>query len=416
MGTPGAPDDNQNNPRVLTVARRARAVAPETPLSVVAEMLRMSPYRAVPVAETGTGDGTGNPRLAGMVTEEALVAALLGAADAAERQRVLALPARALLREPDAWVTPGMRVSEVAPLFYSEERRDVLPVLDGSDRRIYLGLLGPSDLVRDLAQPFRPPLVGGMATPLGVYLTTGEVSGGVGTLALAATGLVTLALQLCSAALFLGLQYAVLRFVPATTSAALLSWLPVGTRSSALETLAMFVQTLLFLSLLRLSPLAGYHAAEHQVVHALERREPLVPEAVRLMPRVHPRCSTNLVAGALLVWLTGTALYPLLGGAAYLLGTAVALRFWRSAGAVLQQHFTTRPPSDTQIESGIRAARALLEAHDRAPFAAPRPVQRLWRMGFAQILLGAGTGLLALYGLAAAFPGLEKWLAVLIGV
>jgi uncharacterized protein YqhQ len=33
------------------------------------------------------------------------------------------------------------------------------------------------------------------------------------------------------------------------------------------------------------------------VVHAIERGEPLVLEVVRRMPRVHPRCGTNLVAG-----------------------------------------------------------------------------------------------------------------------
>ena len=41
----------------------------------------------------------------------------------------------------------------------------------------------------------------------------------------------------------------------------------------------------LFLLLMRVSRLAGYHAAEHQTVHAMERNETLVPEIVCRMPR-----------------------------------------------------------------------------------------------------------------------------------
>src|SRR2546423_10530097 len=55
----------------------------------------------------------------------------------------------------------------------------------------------------------------------------------------------------------------------------------------------------LFLLFVRALPLVQYHAAEHQAVHAMERGEPLDPEIVRRMPRVHPRCGTNIMAGGM---------------------------------------------------------------------------------------------------------------------
>jgi hypothetical protein len=191
---------------------------------------------------------------------------------------------------------------------------------------------------------------------------------------------------------------------------AALAGLPPFSHTLLGEIFPMVAQFLIFLLLLRLSPIAGYHAAEHQVVHALERSEPLVVETVRAMPRVHPRCGTNLVAGALLLTLGAAVFAPLLRRllgdsdgemAGYILAIFPALVWWRSVGGWLQQHFTTRPATDAQIESGIRAARELLRAHDRAPFAplrGRRVLLRFWRMGFLQIMGGfsAGLGLLKL--------------------
>jgi CBS domain-containing protein len=69
------------------------------------------------------------------------------------------------------FVTPATRTSEAAALL-DESGADALPVVDANGA--YLGLVARSDLVQDLVRPFKPPLVGGMATPLGVYLTTGQ--------------------------------------------------------------------------------------------------------------------------------------------------------------------------------------------------------------------------------------------------
>ena len=372
-------------PRAAPVARLARAVGPDTRIGLVAEILRMSPYRAVAVVE---GD-----RLVGMAAAGALLGALLGATGPAGRARVREMPIRAAMRPPTVWATPGMRASEAAALF-DQAHVDALPVVDA--HRAYLGLIARSDLVQDLVRPFRPPAVGGMATPLGVYLTTGAVSGGAGPLALVLTGFVMFLAHLLAQ----GVGEAG-RLWLLSAFGAPIQGLPLSLRTALGDLFPYAIQFALFLLLLRLSPLAGYHAAEHQVVHALERAEPLLVETVRQMPRVHPRCGTNLVAGMLILFLGGISLYPFLGAwgeLAFAASFILALAYWRTLGAWLQQHFTTRPATDAQIESGIRAARQLLEQHGRAPYAPPRPSARLWRLGFLQILGGfaLGNALLAL--------------------
>jgi CBS domain-containing protein len=361
--------DADLDPRIQYVARSVRAVGPDARLAQVMEMLRMGPYRAVPVTEP---DG----RLLGLATEAGIVAAFLAAPTAEERRRLRAAPVAEVMEAPRLVVTPDLRASEAAALFDAAGVGE-LAVVDF--RANLLGMVARSDLVRDLVRPFQPPVIGGMATPVGVYLTTGGVSAGVGTLALAATGLVMCAAYL--AAYLLG--------QPLERWAAALPELV----RPALEILVPAVlQLVLLMGAIRLTPMAGYHAAEHQVVHAVERGEPLLVETVRAMPRVHPRCGTNFVAGGALFLLTLDVLLPTLGDFAYVPAAAVALSYWRSLGGWLQQHLTTRPATDAQIESGILAARELLERHGRAPHQTVRPHVRLWRMGLLQILAGFAAG------------------------
>jgi hypothetical protein len=162
-----------------------------------------------------------------------------------------------------------------------------------------------------------------------------------------------------------------------------------------------------FLVLMRLMPLSGYHAAEHQAVHAMERGEPLIPEVVERMPRVHPRCGTNIMAGVLVFGCVSQGLPVLqigLGGPdSALIGAVAALFSWRSLGAFLQQYFTTRPASDKQIASGIAAATDLQRKFLASEPRRPTFWKRLWCMGFLQMVVGSfiGAFLLWLFGLAA---------------
>jgi hypothetical protein len=168
---------------------------------------------------------------------------------------------------------------------------------------------------------------------------------------------------------------------------------------------------LLFALFFRLSWITGYHAAEHQVVHTLEAGDDLRPEVVRQKPRIHPRCGTNLCAAVLIMqffwdhrgssWdqagLLSQAVIPML----------ITLFLWRRVGGWLQQHITTRPATLEQLESGIRAAKELLDRYQQ-PVTRPKHsfFLRIWRMGLLQVLGGwmAALAVLWLLGLVLPLP------------
>ena len=274
----------------------------------------------------------------------------------------------------------------------------VLPIRDPETGRVVAVLSRP-----DALPPPTPPRLGGMATPLGVYLTDGTVSGGAGFWGLFLTGMVLGTLALLSqatvhAALTIARAHGhdVWGWVDAPGhSPAMQAWLT--------ELLSWLPAPLIFV-LLRLIPMSGTHAAEHQVVHCVERTVPLTPECVRAMPRVHPRCGTNLFVGLSLFLLIFVGAFcafspggPGAGGAAIADGAVLALilsvpptlYLWRRIGAFIQQWFATRPATDKQIAGAIRAAEEVLRRRrDTDEFVRFRPLRRVWNMGFAQVLLG----------------------------
>ena len=122
------------------------------------------------------------------------------------------------------------------------------------------------------------------------------------------------------------------------------------------------------------------------------------------MPRVHPRCGTNLFVGLSLFLLIFVGAFcafspggPGAGGAAIADGAVLALVLsvppalflWRRVGGFVQQWFATRPATDRQIAGAIRAAQEVLgRRRERDEFVRFRPLRRVWNMGFAQVLLG----------------------------
>lgn len=367
------------DPPVYRVARLVRTVSPETRIGEAMEYLRTGPYPVVPVTQNG--------ELRGVLTEAVLVAAFLSSAGE-ERRRVRELAVRDLMDPPADILTLHVRASEAA-LRMDTAGTEVLPVADYQGQ--FAGLVSRSDLAQELARPFIPPMIGGMATPIGVYLTAGGTAGGVGTGALVLTGLVMSTAYIVAALVALPL-------------AGLISFVPQAGQATVLALVQSVVQLGLFLGFVRFSPMSGYHAAEHQTVHAVERGEPLLVSIVRQMPRVHPRCGTNLVAGGTLFWTVGAGLEPWLGEFAYLVSGLLALTYWRRFGSWLQEHMTTRPATDTQLESGIRAAREVLDRYQSLAYTPVSPLGRLWRMGFLQILMGFSIGFGLAYLVTLLFP------------
>ena len=146
-----------------------------------------------------------------------------------------------------------------------------------------------------------------------------------------------------------------------------------------------------FLLVLRASPLAGYHAAEHMTVACIETYGDITEEWVRRMPRAHKRCGTNLLAGVLPGMIVGVPLWgisPFLAAAIAVLGWMARMQF----GWFIQQFFTTKPPSEKQLAAGIRAGRNILHQWRLNPDPQLTTLQRIWLRGLPQMIVGVIIG------------------------
>jgi len=333
---------------IVTSMRTTEALAPEDSLDRAASLLRHTAYPFVPIIA--------NDRLVGAVSESGLAAALADGHDLGEACTSARFDPPSIA--PAATGAEGLRRM-------NGEGTVALLVVDGEDR--VLGIVGPSDLTPQRPHMPTPPTIGGMATPFGVYLTTGTISGGAGALALMSTGALLFGMFLVAD----GLSVLMAETWPATSGFA-------GIASAAVFLLSM-----------RLIPLSGTHAAEHMVVHAIERGEELTPEIVRRMPRVHPRCGTNLAVGAALFmglfnyeWTHEQELRLLVA----FLATVI---FYRPLGSLVQYWITTKKPSERQIASGIRAGRELLERYRLKRGPVPNPWQRIVNSGMIHVAAGS---------------------------
>src|SRR5438477_4650656 len=260
--------------RVISVIRPLRPIYRESSLSAAIEALRESESAEAVAVLDGSF-------VVGVVwASEIRQAALSGTS--------LEVPISHFMDGKPPRLLPNASLEEArAVLTASGAPALVVADIDGR----YLGMLSALDLYHRGDVVTRPPLIGGMATPFGVFLTNGEVSGGAGPAALMATG------GMLHILLMAGI-FVTFTVIDAVSPRLLNAF---GPHSIAqVEGVAVAVlPAMFFFTLLRLLPLSGTHGAEHMVVHAIERREPLTYEVVRRMPRVHPRCGTNLAVGAM---------------------------------------------------------------------------------------------------------------------
>jgi CBS domain-containing protein len=359
---------------------------PDDSAAVALARLRAADAPALPVLDGG--------RPVGLVGERELLTARAGSAPGET--------CRHWLRH-GATIRVGTTRAEAAAMLQRPDI-DVLVVVD--EREHYLGLLTRRRLLLSDDEQSRPHAFGGMATPIGVHLTDGHHRGGSGDVALLATGAYVFALALIAQ----GAAAVTLALLSRDPQGVLLSALsePLSRRDAVPD--AGWLLTVLpmpfFLLALRLSPLAGYHGAEHQAVHCVERGLPLNAANAALMPRPHPRCGTNLLLIASLIGLLAAALTGSLSP--WLAVPAVAGLYWRvRLGRWLQQHCTTRPASPRQLNAAVAAAQLLLTRYRKNPHYRAGGLRRLWNRGVPQVVAGA-----ALAGWA--WSGLTHYLAGLI--
>ncbi len=360
--------------------RQVPTLYPSDSVSRALDVFRYSGSDTLPVVD-------GNHHLRGVVSLRDLRPLLKDG----DSDRAIVAPVSEWMRAPGATGRPEMDLEEVRSAMLASGEA-ALVIIDSSDR--YLGAVSLHELLSPLPVKPRPQRIGGMATPWGVYLTNGSLQAGVGTFALMGSGAL-LGLLLAASHYGVGL----LAWIGTKLTGAPLYTIwnspePSHVTSQAIAWMALNALSLpLFLLLLRSLPLAQFHAAEHQAVHAMERGEPLRPEIVRRMPRVHPRCGTNIMAGGLIfaVVFQGIAALPVRwvdASDAAVLGALTALFTWRSVGAFLQQHFTTREAADRHIASGIAAAEDLETKFLHSTPGYAGLTRRIWCMGMVQTMVG----------------------------
>ncbi len=383
---------------VAAMTRDEPLISPYEPLAAVHAALRRSPSGSLCVGVAGHVLGVLSLALLNRV-----LAANMKYIGGGTGSMPAQTPLSVLLDGPEPLLVlasaPQLRASDplsrIQAAFDAISDAPLIVVCLNGPRPVYAGVVYRSDSVAAALGNLAPARVGGMATPLGVYLTDGVVQGGAGNLGL----------------VLAGVSMSVLYTIAVAISSLLFQWLETAYHFDFLRLLMLTFLRLnpnavialagdfqaalavpLLLILLRLVPVAGYHAAEHQVVHCLERGEPLTPENVRRMPRVHPRCGTNLVAGLSILTLAISVVFALTGSIAtsVLSGVIVTMLTWRQVGSAIQQFLTTRAASDKQIASGIRAGQEVV-ARSLANGLESRPTfaQRVWNMGLVQLMAGA---------------------------
>jgi CBS domain-containing protein len=246
----------------------------------------------------------------------------------------------------------------------------VIPIIDNIGR--YTGRsITRTAIISYLTRMVKPMSLGGLATPLGVYLTDGQHQAGSGNPGLLLTG-VSLAFIILIVQVITGFIF---------------HYIKVG------NVLLIIVQLTLFVLILRLTSFVKYHAAEHQTIYAIEKGLPLTPETVRMQPRPHRRCGTNLMillVGIQLVLLISLDISKISFFAQFvflIIGFLFIFSNWRKIGMWLQQYLTTAVADDEQIKNGIKVGEELLKKHkeDLNPYP-PTFFEKLWNMGFLQIL------------------------------
>jgi hypothetical protein len=250
----------------------------------------------------------------------------------------------------------------------------------------------------DTSLTSRPRHISGLALLRGVFLSTGTARS-ASDASLIAAGAAFILLFGASTVLAYSVVYALGKLLPDVPLVAIYTYtLPAGYPDPYVgwRIGVHAIRFLAFLTLLRFSPIAGYHGAEHKVVNAIEQTGRLDEEIVRKMPRQHMRCGTNLLAGLapMLLELTPDVnMSPIT-----LVGLlAAGLIFRREIGYVVQTVFTTREPSLNQLRQGIESGKRLWKRWIDTPPRPTAPVERLWGRGLPQVGLGLCIGVAALH-------------------
>lgn len=255
----------------------------------------------------------------------------------------------------------------------------VIPIVDKNN--YYTGAsITRTSILSYLTRLIKPNSLGGLATPLGVYITDGKHQAGAGNFGLFLTGISIGVILLFIEQVF-GFVY---------------KYFAIDVTNAAILPAAFLLQIISFVFLLRLTPLAKIHAAEHQTINAIEKGLPLTLETVKLQPREHIRCGTNIMVlfiGLQIIILTFVGylskIEPLFQFIYLFVGFMFVFSNWKKWGMWLQKYFTTVKAPDSYILNGIKVGEEILHKHKED--LDPKPasfLRKIWCMSIIQIISG----------------------------
>ena len=238
----------------------------------------------------------------------------------------------------DVWVeTEG---TDISHLFDKLDKMHIrfLPIVD--EAGFYTGkCVTRTKLINFLAKKIKPRTISGVATPIGIYLSDGLHQVGAKNLGLILNG-----------AIFASFFF-------------LAEFLTVGIQNNFF---ASILKLLMFLIFFKITPLSQIHSSEHKVINAIEKGLPLDVKTVQMQSRIHPRCGTNLIIlflGISIIFYITNILVPKIWLLRFMISFLLLIglfSYWKQIGYKVQKIFTTREPTDKQVEQAIKVGMELL--------------------------------------------------------
>lgn len=245
----------------------------------------------------------------------------------------------------DIWVEK--EGADIAHLFDKLEHMHTrfLPIVD--EAGLYTGkCVTRKKLINFLTKKIKPRTISGVSTPIGVYLSDGLHQVGAKNLGLMLNGAIF-------ASFFFGAEF-----------------LTAGINN---DFIASILKLFMFLVFFKISPLSQIHASEHKVINTIEKGLPLDVATVQRQSRIHIRCGTNLVVlffGISLVFYITNILIPKIWLLRFLISFLLLVglfSYWKQIGYKVQEFFTTREPTDKQVEKAIKVGEDLIQASKNEP-------------------------------------------------
>ena len=154
---------------VASIMRQVPFVSPDASIGRALEYMKAAGTDALPVVSFG--------KLIGVIREKDL----LDVINHQDPQSLLDTNVHTIMKDIVTAVRPWTTIGDTAEIMRLNDTQTAFVISDYGD---YLGAVSRADVLAAILDTLKPASIAGMATPLGVYLTTGNLRSGPGDLGL----------------------------------------------------------------------------------------------------------------------------------------------------------------------------------------------------------------------------------------